>query len=178
MIFVAAIIAVFVLTSIYFFFRAESLQREVLIAKREMNNTAKENKALVASMVTVSGCFEEFAKQRFNNVKAIQEARKNGTVVHQLETFSPLIHNYAVIYRESSKGSGQLKAIAKKCFDSQEKGAFNNFVSYINRQDKQVRNMWSSNDLKGFISLVEVLLSQQEEKLMNSAAAKDLKKAS
>ena len=179
MIFVFAVIAVFVIASIYFFFRAEALQREVLTLKRDINKLAKENKAMIASMVIVASRFEEFAKQRFSNIKTMLESQsQNEDVLQQLQVISPIINNYAIIYRECSKGSGQLKTIAKKCFESFEKGSFKEFVSFVNKQDKQVKKMWASNNLNGFISLVEALLSQQEEKLLKDAPVKKLKKVS
>ena len=67
LIFALAVIAVFVVASVYFYFRAEGLQRDLLVAKREISNMVKENKAMVSSMAAISTTFEDIAKKRFNH---------------------------------------------------------------------------------------------------------------
>jgi Na+/H+ antiporter NhaD/arsenite permease-like protein len=61
MFFVSVITLVFVLTSIYFFFRAEKLQRKLITQQRESSSTRKENKMLVETMTLVATREQEFA---------------------------------------------------------------------------------------------------------------------
>lgn len=180
MIFALSIIGIFVVTSIYFYFRAETLQRDLMIAKKEISNMAKEHKSMISSMVTVSSSFEEFSKQRFNQIKRIMESSgQNEEILQQLELISPFIHNYAVIYRECAKGSGRLKTITQKCYESYDESAYKKFVGYVNSQDKKIKNMWAGNNLSGFIALVESLLRLQEETILKGmAVGKPLPKVS
>lgn len=164
MIFVLIVIGVFVAASLYFFFRAESLQREVIVARKEVNNANKENKALVDSMVTVANCYDEFAKKRFGAIKSFAEKSKNEQLLSRLELVNPLIQNYAAIYRETSKGPGRLKVCTKKCYDSYQENSFKEFIAFIGQQDKSIQRMWSSDNLRGFISLTESLLALLEHK--------------
>jgi len=65
MIFVLAITAMFVAVSIYFFFKAENLQRETILMKRDVSATKKENKSYVELMATIAQRYEDISKRRF-----------------------------------------------------------------------------------------------------------------
>jgi len=158
MIFVLSIMAIFVAISIYFFFRAEKLQREVILAKREGKIARKENKALVDSMALLSSRYEEFSRNRFQELKSRPQADEEN--INQL---APLINNYSTIFAECLKGKERLKPITQKCYQLIDSNAFKEFNQYIGKRDAQIKRMWSSNNLNGFVSLVEALLINLEQ---------------
>jgi len=158
MFFVLFITVLFIGISIYFYFRAEGLQRTLSSAKREFSSTQKENKSYVDSMALIAKRHEDFAKHRLEKIKT------NGSeTVETLETITPLINNYAVIFRECLKGKGKLQTITKKCYESYDKEGFKKLVAYIAKQEAHIKRMWSSNSLSGYISLIEALLLLAEQ---------------
>ena len=179
LIFALAVIAVFVVASVYFYFRAEGLQRDLLVAKREISNMVKENKAMVSSMAAISTTFEDIAKKRFNHVKRIYESLPNNEdSLQQLIIIQPLIFNYSLIYRDCSKGGSRLKAITEQCFNSYDEKGYKAFVTFVNSKEDKVRKMWAANNLNGFISLTETLLRHHEELILKGASRSPIKKAS
>ena len=169
MYFVLAITALFVILCIHFFFSAEKLQRKLLIQRREGENTRKENKALVDSMALISNRHEEFSRVILQ--KKIAQAKLSGdeALTQQFELISPLINNYNLIFRECQKGKGRLKAVVQKCFNNQNDKAFKQFVALLVTSDKRLKGYWSSNNLNGFLFLVDALLNLDVE--YNSAKA-------
>lgn len=159
MIFFIAIIGIFVAVSIYFFFRAETLQREVLVAKREVKVTKKENKIWVDSMAVMTSRYEEFAKRRFSALRESSSANQK-----HLEIMAPLINNYSAIATECLKAKGQLVNAVGKVYQSLDTNAYKNFTGFIATQEPKVQRFWSSNNLKGFIALVEELLIIEEKR--------------
>lgn len=156
MIFVFVIVLVFVGASIYFFFRAESLQRALNIAKRDNSKAQKSAKALQEALALTAKKNEEFAKHRIEKIKA------NNSGDESISIIMPLINNYAVIYAESLKGKGRLKGICKKCFDTYDSKGFNEFCTFMKTQEKSLQRFWSSDNLNGYISLIEALLLKLE----------------
>ena len=164
MIFVLVLLLVFILVSIYFFFRAEKLQQELLQAKRDAANAQKENKSLVEVLLTVSTRYEEFSQHRLQTIK--DKLAQLPDEDKQLAIITPLIKNYSFIFRESMKGSAQLKAITHKCYESQKKNSYKEFTTFIASCEPHVKRMWSGNNLNGYISLVEALLYEQNNLLL------------
>jgi hypothetical protein len=162
MIFGLIIIAIFVGVSVYFFFRAEGLQRQLITAKRDSQSTQKENKAYFESMALISKRHEDFVKERLN--KLIEQQGKDA-----LHTITPFINNYSVIFRECLKGKGKLHVITKKCYESYDVESFKEFTQFLTKQEAHIKRMWSSNNLSGFISLAEALLVLHDKE--NSKAA-------
>lgn len=158
MIFVLSLLAIFVLVSIYFFFRAEKLQQALMLAKRDAASAQKENKALVDTLMTVSSRYEEFALHRLQTIKEKWPEEQK-----QLEIMTPLIKNYSLIFRESMKGPAQLKVITHKCYESFKKDAYKEFTTYIGDCESHIKRMWTGNNLNGFVSLVEALLYEQNK---------------
>ena len=158
MIFVLSIMAIFVAISIYFFFRAEKLQREVILAKRDGNLARKENKVLIDSMALIASRYEEFARNRFQELKS--RTQTNDECIKQI---APLINNYSTIFAECLKGKERLKPLTQKCYQLIDVNAFKDFNQYIGKRDGQIKRMWSSNNLNGYISLVEALLLHLEQ---------------
>jgi len=161
MIFVLSIAVLFVALSVYFYFRAEGLERALFNAKKEFSGTKKENKAYMDSMALIAKRHEDFAKHRLQKMKDCQ-----GLAVENIEIITPLINNYAIIFRECLKGKGKLQPITKKCYESYDAEGFKKLVAYISKQDAHLKRMWSSNNLSGYISLIEalLLLEKKEEK--------------
>lgn len=165
MVVVLVILLVFVLLSVYFFFRVEKLQRQVTLQKKETSQTKKDNKLLSDATALLASRYDEFAKFRFNKIKErIDQNDADKTAASkEVEIITPLIVNYAAIYRACITSKGQLKPTAKKCFDSYDANSFKIFVEFIGKQDNHVKRMWSSNNLNGFVSLVETLLLNLEK---------------
>lgn len=152
---VLLITVLFVALSIYFFFRAEKLQHTLLRLKRETANTSKENTKLTKSMALIASYHEEFAKSRLQQLLANNKEHNSSDNV---ELIKPLINNYIIIFSECLKEKGKLQAITKKCFESQNTNDYNEFINKIIKNDEKIKRLWASNDILGFISLVEALL--------------------
>ncbi|MCP4989925.1 MAG: hypothetical protein GY928_28915 [Colwellia sp.] len=169
MIFILVIAAIFVAISIYFFFRAETLQRKIITQQRDSSATRKENKILVDSTTLIAMRGQEIAKARLQRLKAYSEASDNEQLLTHTELISPIINNYSIIFRECLKGKGRLKATSQKCFENQDSAAYKKFVALIVTADKQLKRYWSSDNLNGFLCLVEALLTIEGD---NSSAYK------
>ena len=99
MFFVLVITVVFVLISIYFFFRAEKLQRQLISQQRESLATRKENKLLVESITLVATREQEFSKAKLQRLKAYAKANDDEQLLLHTELISPLINNYSIVFR-------------------------------------------------------------------------------
>ena len=161
MIFVLIVVAIFILVSVYFYFRAEKLQQELRAARREFSQSKKDSKAIADKMALVASRYEEFAKTR---LKALQEHKLANIpeLEKEIQFIAPLINNYGAIFRACLSSKEQLKPMSEKCFEAVSPGSFKGFVTYINSKEANIRKMWSSNNLNGFISLVEALLIDLE----------------
>jgi len=168
MLFVLVITAIFVVTSIYFFFRAETLQRKLITQQRESLATRKENKALVESTTLLAIRGQEFAKARLQRLKAHAKGNEHEQLIIHTELISPLINNYSIIFRECLKGKGRLKAVSQKCFENQDSAAYKKFVALIVTSDKKLKRYWSSDNLNGFLFLVDALLSIEDDNVYSS----------
>lgn len=103
-----SISGIFIGLSIYFYFRAERLQRDLFSAKKESSHAKKENKYYIDSMAIIAKRHEDFVKHRLQIIK--------GSEILELETIeiiTPLINNYAAIFIECSKGKGKLHPLRK-----------------------------------------------------------------
>jgi len=172
MAFLIAILVLFIIISVYFFFRAERFQRLLNTANRENKLTQKENKTLYEAMAITFGHHEEFLKQRLSIVKQRKELANDST--KELDLISPLIQNYALIAKECLKSQNQLFKTIQKCYMAGEVNRFNELQTYIKTKDKVVQRMWSSNHLKGFLSLAEALVIEQEQQLLPSRKAQSV----
>ena len=163
MLFVLVITLIFVLISVYFFFRAEKLQRKLMTQQRESSSTRKENQVLVETMTLVATREQEFAKERLKRLKAYAKANELEQLLIHAELISPLINNYSIIFQECLKGKGRLKAISQKCFENHDRAAYKKFVALIVTSNKQLKRYWSSDNLNGFLFLVDALLTFEED---------------
>jgi hypothetical protein len=172
MIFILAITVIFLLLTIYLFFRAEKLQQQLVKAKSESHNVRKENKALLDSLMLVSTRQEELVKNRFQTLKDSHKENDHSAHYAELKIIAPLINNYAAIFRACLKGKGQLSTITKKCYDNSEPDSYKEFTQWVNKQDKKLKRMWTSNTLSGYLALVEAILLQQSAQLSKEPIAK------
>ena len=163
MFFVVAIALVFVVISVYFFFRVEKLQRKLITQQRESLTTRQENKLLVESMTLVATREQEFSKARLVRLKTYAQKNEHTQLLMHTELISPLINNYSIIFKECLRGKGRLKAICQKCFENQDSKAYKKFVALIVTSDKQLKRYWSSDNLNGFLFLVDALLTFEEQ---------------
>lgn len=152
MLFSLAIIVVFVVVSIYYYFRSEKLYAELKSVKKEASVIKKESKLMVDSFAVIAKKNEDFIGFRF---KAIQEHCKDN---ESLVLLTPLVTNYATIFRESIRGKGEMHKIAKKCCESYQAGSFKRLNSHIATQDAHIKRAWSSNNINGFISFMEAMI--------------------
>lgn len=157
---VLLVTVLFVAISVYFYFRAEKLQQDLLILKREVASTQKENANLSTSMALLASSHEEFVKNRLNLLIAKKELTSAET---DIDLLKPLINNYVVIFRECLLGKGKMQHIIKKYFNNQDPEVFQEFTNKIIKTDIKLQRLWGSNNLAGFISLVETLLIKYNE---------------
>ncbi len=169
MLFVLIITVLFIVISIYFFFRAEKLQRQLISQKRDVVATSKENKVLVDSMSLIATRGQEFAKSRLARLKEYAVASDSEQLILHIELISPLINNYSVIFRECLKGRGRLKAVSQKSFENHDSAAYKKFVALIVTSDKQLKRYWSSDNLNGFLFLVDALLTIDDNSAISLA---------
>jgi uncharacterized membrane protein YheB (UPF0754 family) len=162
---VVSLVAVFVMISIYLYFRAENLQSELTLSKREAQKVKKENGFLIDAMIISANKNEEFAKFRLQEMKNNMDEKLAEKLKEELEYITLLTANYGTIYKECLKGNVQLKTVTKNCLDNYAAGTFNCFTLFINNQDNGLKRMWLSNNLQGFISLIEALLLQLNKKI-------------
>ncbi len=159
MVFVLIVIAIFVAVSIYFFFKAESLQREVLLMKREVSSAKKENKVYIETVAIIGQRYEDIAKKKLNSL------RENGNAdAKELDLIAPMINNYAVIFTDSINGKGKLQAAVKKVYEGFQKGSYKKLANHISQSSTEVKRAWSSNNINGCIVLIEALMQKDKQK--------------
>lgn len=158
MYFILAVTILFIGLSIYFFFRAEKFQHNLITVKRDNSNTNKENSKLLNSIAFISVQNEEFAKHRLGMIKAQAEKSQNVSVLTYVELITPFIHNYDGVFQECLKSKGQYHANIKKCYENANGASFKEFEQLITQGETHFSRFWVSNDLQGYCSLVEALL--------------------
>lgn len=157
MIFSFAIIALFVGVSIYYYFRAENLYRQVMVLKKDASKMKKESKLMVDAFALVAKKNEDFAKFRF---KEYHERYRDQEFVDLLY---PLFNNYATIFRESIRGNGNTHKIAQKCCESYKKGSYQALTAFIAKQDVHIKRAWGNNNINGFMSFIEAMIFELEK---------------
>jgi len=167
MIAVLLITALFVFISVYFFFRAEKLQRSIVLLKRDTAITQKENQIFSKSMALMAGNTEAFAK---NRLQLLLKKTQNKDALTELTLIKPFIDSYSLIFKECLMKKGRLQAATKKCFSSQEGDVYKDFFETIIKKDSKILRLWNSNNFIGFISLAEALLVKYEEQSQKKLA--------
>jgi len=153
MIFVLVVIAIFVAVSIYFFFKAEELQRKILLMKKELSLTKKENESSLEMMAIIALRFEKISIRRFVELRA--ELPEKAEI---FDIIAPMINNYATIFNDSVRTKGKPQSSVKKVYEAYQKGSYKLLSNYISQADKEIKSAWSSNNINGFILLVDALL--------------------
>ena len=170
MIAVLLITALFVFVSVYFFFRAEKLQRSIVLLKRDTAKTQKENQVLSKSMALMAGNTEDFVK---NRLQLLLNKSQDKKYLDELALIKPFIDNYSLIFKECLMKKGRLHIITKKCFSNQEGDAYKSFFETIIKKDSKIQRLWNINNFIGFISLVEALLVKYEEQSQKKPSLED-----
>ncbi len=170
MIAVLLITALFVIISVYFFFRAERLQRSIMLLKRDTVKAQKENQILSKSMALMAANSGAFANNRLQLLLNKTQSEQNS---NELTLVKPFIENYSAIFKECLMNKGKLHAITKKCLSTQGEDAYKTFSEQIIKKDKKIQRLWNSNNFIGFISLVEALLVKYEEQSQDDFTTKE-----
>ncbi|NMP30631.1 hypothetical protein HII17_03565 [Thalassotalea sp. M1531] len=166
------VVVIFVVVSIYFYFRSERLQHELMQQKRESVQTRKDYKLLMDTLAVVAAKQSEFYLFRYNATK--EKAEKIApTIASDMALIWPIVNNYSAIFRSCSSGKEKLRPIVEKCFESYKIGSFKEFLRFISGQEKHIKRMWASDNLNGFMSMMEALLTEQQGEL---AKVKPIKK--
>jgi hypothetical protein len=161
------ITALFVVLCIYFFFRAEKLQNTLRLLKRDKGKILKENTMLTESIALIASNHEEIAKIRLQLLLADNE---NQPYADTVKLIQPFINNYVIIFNACLKEKGRLHGITKECFDNQNSDEYKNFINKIIKNDEKLQRLWESNNVIGFISLVEALLIKYNTEKENSVS--------
>lgn len=160
MVFVLIVIAIFVAVSVYLFFKAENLQREIILVKRDVTAVKKENKVYLESVAIIAKRYEEIAQKKLNELKESEALDSK-----ELELISPMINNYAVIFNDSIRTKGKLQSSMKKVYEGYQKGSYKAFTNHIAQSSTEVKRAWSSNNINGYIVLAEALLRSNKKSL-------------
>lgn len=161
MILVVAIVALFVGISILLYFRVENLQQQLARAKKDSVSAQKEAKALVENLVHIANKQQEFAKFRWQQLTE----QADESMLSELHAFTPLINYYGFIFRECVAGKDKLHVAVKKCYDSVESGLYSKLSSQLKNVKPQLRRQWTSNNILGFMALVEGLITEYQKQL-------------
>lgn len=153
MMFLLAILAIFIAVSIYFYFKAEGLQQQLISLKREAKNAKKESKTLIESLAIIARKSEEVVK---NRARQLQEHNTKSNEDF-LELLHPFVNNYAVIYTETLREKGQLHKITKKCFESYQNGSYRKFTGQIGTLPPHINRAWSGNNIAALITFTEAI---------------------
>jgi len=111
-------------------------------------------------MALLASSQEDFVKKRLSLLIAKTEQSSEKSNV---ELLKPLINNYAIIFRECLTGKGRMQKIINKCFNNQDPEVFKEFADKVIKADTKFQRLWGSNNLIGFVSLVESLLIKYDE---------------
>lgn len=152
MIFSVFVILIFVVVSVYYYFRAEKLSREIYAIKKESAVYKKEAKLMIDTFAIVAKKNEEIVKFRFEQIQ------KNNDLKETTELLLPLVNNYAAIFSECIRGKGRLHKIVQKCCESYQEGSYKKLAVHINQQEAHIKRNWSSNNITGFISFLDAIL--------------------
>lgn len=171
MIFIIAVVCLFIAVGIYFFFKAEKLQEELRTKRKEHSLSQKNGKALADTVAAMTSKQEEFLKARLEKLK-LKNEKQNLSLSNEIRFVTPLIHNYGIIFREGLRAKAQIKPVVQKCIESIYPGTYKEFVLFIDQQERGIRKLWAQNSLTGFVSLVEALL----ESIVEQAEQVDKKK--
>ncbi|SEL31084.1 hypothetical protein SAMN05216262_1098 [Colwellia chukchiensis] len=157
MIFVLIVIAIFVAVSIYFFVQAERLQRKLILQQRELKGVKKENSYYIEFMAVIAQRYEDAAKKRF-----VAMREHSTTPAQELEIMAPLFNNYATIINASIRDKGKVQPSVAQVYEGFQAGSYKTLTNYIARSNDAIIKAWGSNDINGFINLIELLIDTNQ----------------
>lgn len=163
MIAVLLITVLFVFVSVYFFFRAEKLQRALAVLNRDTAKVQKENQILSKSMALIATNTETFAK---NRLQVLLDRALSQETINELTLIKPFVNSYSFIFKACLIKKGVLHVCTKKCFSVLEGDTYNKFFNTIIKKDHKMLRIWNSNNLVAFVTLVEALLVKYEMELL------------
>lgn len=147
------------MVSIYYYFRSERLLHDLIAKKRESAQALRDNKQMLDTFAMLATKQEEFYLSRYSGLKKAAE-KKAPSVAKEMTILWPIINNYAAIYRGCAMSKEPLQGKVKACYESFSPGAFEDFKRFLSHKQKPIKNMWSSNNLIGFVSLIEAVLME------------------
>lgn len=159
------------MVSIYYYFRSERLLHDLIAKKRESAQALKDNKQMFDTFAMLAAKQEEFYLSRYSGLKKAAE-KKAPSVAKEMTVLWPMINNYSAIYRGCAMSKEPLQSKVKACYESFSPGAFDEFKRLLGSKQKPIKNMWASNNLIGFVSLVEALLMDSKAGISSARQAK------
>ena len=127
--------------------------------KRDISATKKENKAYVDMMAIIAQRNEESVKQRFIDLRATATSLEDSEM---FDIIAPMINNYATIFNDSVRAKGKLQSAVKKVYEGYRQGTYKVLSNHISQASKEIRRAWSSNNINGFIIIVEAFLCTKQ----------------
>ncbi len=158
-VFISVVAAIFVVVSIYYYFRSERLHHDLIAKKRESAQALRDNKQMLDTFALLATKQEEFYLSRYSGLKKAAE-KQAPLVAKEMTVLWPIINNFSGIYRGCAMSKEPLQGKVKACYESFSPGAFDDFKRLLANKQKPIKNMWSSNNLIGFVSLVEAMLME------------------
>lgn len=170
-VFISVVAAIFVVVSIYYYFRSERLHHDLIAKKRESAQALRDNKQMLDTFALLATKQEEFYLSRYSGLKKAAE-KQAPLVAKEMTVLWPIINNFAAIYRGCAMSKEPLQGKVKACYESFSPGAFDDFKRFLGQKQKPIKNMWSSNNLIGFVSLVEALLVEFQADIARTRQSK------
>lgn len=156
MIFLLIIIGIFIAASIYYYFKSEGLNQQLVGLKRELFETRKESQALLEASALMAQKSEEMLKQRFTMIQ--NRLGENSSV----DVYAPLVNNYAKIFLETMRGKGKMHKVTQKCYEGFQVGSYRKFTGFVNSLDTPIKRAWGQNNLSGLITFIELIATHYE----------------
>lgn len=165
MIILLGIASIFLFISIFMFYRAENLSREISKIKRDLTATSKEKDFFFEVMTNGATIQQSFLSKRYENLSAHYKKQGNA---NPLEPLYPIISNYTTIFHECARKPNNIKGVVKNACEQAEKGSYKQLERLISQQEKHIKSLWNQAKFNGFVSLVEALVLQQEQTVLAS----------
>ncbi len=156
MIFLLIIIGIFIAASIYYYFKAEGLNQQLVGIRRELFETRKESQTLLEASTLIAQKSEEMLKQRFTMIQNRLGEDKS------VDIYAPLINNYAKIFLETMRGKGQMHKVTQKCYEGFQVGSYRRFTGFVGSLDTPIKRAWGQNNLSGLITFIELIATHYE----------------
>jgi len=160
MLYIAGLLAVFVLLSVYLYYRGEYLQRDLKSAQRLTKQAQKEQQALLNVTLLAANKQQDLFKYRIDALYKL--VGENSKQADSLKAVMYMANQYANVYRELLKGQHNIKAVYKKSFGDTGNKYFTAVEDLLKQQEKSHRAMWQSKDPCVLMTLLEGMISRQQ----------------